>query len=138
MTLTFQDGTSLPVLGVHGRTMNYEGVFRDSLLFLMDPEEVSLQTVIEAFTPERCKILQLTDKTGQRQETFIHENYTLRVEAGQGSKDYAVSGSVTEIEQTPVVYVRMVQSTLTERTLLQQQELLDALIVASLEGQEVI
>ncbi len=134
MTLTFQDGTSLPVLGVHGRSINYEGVLRDSLLFLMDPENVSLQTVLETFTPEQCGSIQLMDETDRRREVYVHEHYTIRVEVGQGCKDFALSGSVTEQEQVPAVYVRMARSTQAERQLQAQQETLDALLVSTLEG----
>lgn len=134
MTLTFKDGTTLPVLGVHGRTMNYEGVLRDSLLFLMDPEKVSLETVLETFTPGRCAAIQLMDETDRRQEVFVHEHYTIRVEVGQGCKDFALSGSVTELEQVPAVYVRMARSTQAERQMQAQQEALDALLVSVLEG----
>lgn len=134
MTLIFKDGTTLPVLGVHGRTMNYEGVLRDSLLFLMDPEKVSLETVLETFTPERCAAIQLMDETDRRQEVFVHEHYTIRVEVGQGCKDFALSGSVTELEQVPAVYVRMARSTQAERQMQEQQETLDALLVSVLEG----
>ena len=134
MTLTFKDGTTLPLLGVHGRTMNYEGVLRDSLLFLMDPAEVSLEQALAAFTPERCGAIQLMDETDRRREVFVHEHYTIRVEVGQGCKDFALSGSVTESEQIPAVYVRMAQSTQAERQMQAQQETLDALVVSALEG----
>lgn len=134
MTLTFKDGTSLPLLGVHGRTMNYEGVLRDSLLFLMDPDKVSLERVLAMFTPERCASIQLMDETDRRREVFVHEHYTIRVEVGQGCKDFALSGSVTELEQVPAVYVRMAQSTQAERQMQAQQEMLDALVVSALEG----
>ena len=53
---------------------------------------------------------------------------------GQGCKDFALSGSVTELEQVPAVYVRMAQSTQAERQLQAQQETLDALVVSALEG----
>lgn len=134
MTLTFKDGTTLPLLGVHGRTMNYEGVLRDSLLFLMDPEKVSLETALETFTPERCAAIHLMDETDRRQEVFVHEHYTIRVEVGQGCKDFALSGSVTELEHVPAVYVRMARSTQAERQMQAQQEALDALLVSVLEG----
>ena len=134
MTLTFKDGTTLPLLGVHGRTMNYEGVLRDSLLFLMDPVIDSLEQALAAFTPERCGAIQLMDETDRRREVFVHEHYTIRVEVGQGCKDFALSGSVTESEQIPAVYVRMAQSTQAERQMQAQQETLDALVVSALEG----
>lgn len=134
MTLTFQDGTSIPVLGVHGRTINYEGVLRDSLLFLMDPEKVPLQTALEIFAPDRCGSLQLMDETDRRREVYVHEHYTIRVEVGQGCKDFALSGSVTEEEQVPAVYVRMARSTQAERQMQAQQETLDALLVSVLDG----
>ena len=134
MTLTLKDGTTLPLLGVHGRTMNYEGVLRDSLLFLMDPEKISLEQAMEALTPGQCAEIRLMDETDRRQEVFVHEHYTIRVEVGQGCKDFALSGSVTELEQVPAVYVRMAQSTQAERQLQAQQETLDALVVSALEG----
>lgn len=134
MTVTFQDGTSLPLLGVHGRPVNYEGVQRDSLLFLMDPERVPIQAAMEAFTPENCQAVTLAAEDGAHPEAFVHENYTIRVEVGQGSRDYALSGSVTELKQIPAVYVRMARSTLAERTLQAQQEILDSLVVAALES----
>ena len=135
MTVTFQDGTSLPLLGVHGRPVNYEGVQRDSLLFLMDPERVPIQAAMEAFTPENCQAVTLAAEDGAHPEAFVHENYTIRVEVGQGSRDYALSGSVSEPEQVPAVYVRMARSTLAERTMLSQQEVLDCLLAAALEGE---
>ena len=134
MTVTFQDGTSLPLLGVHGRPINYEGVMRGSLLFLMDPEKVPIQSAMEVFTPENCKAITLISGSSEREESFVHENYTIRVEVGQGCKDYALSGSVTELKQIPAVYVRMARSTLAERTLQAQQEILDSLVVAALES----
>ena len=100
----------------------------------MDPEKVSLEQALAAFTPERCGAIQLMDETDRRREVVVHEHYAIRVEVGQGCKDFALSGSVTESEQIPAVYVRMAQSTQAERQMQAQQETLDALVVSALEG----
>lgn len=131
MKVTLADGKNFEVLGVHGRSINYQGVTRDSLVFLFEPEKVSLDTVLEAFNESTCSSLAITDDEGN---TFIHEHYTLRIEAGIGCKDMVMSGGVSGNDTEQSVYVRMAQTTLSERTILQQQDTIDALVVALLEG----
>lgn len=131
MKLTFANGSELDVLGVHGRTVIYEGIQRDSLIFLMDPNAVSLEDAMGAFTESACKTMQLTDDKGNM---FVHEHYTIRVEVGQGYKDYALTGGVSGQDMEQMTYVRMARSTLAERQLQAQQEAIDALVLSALEG----
>ena len=130
MKITLENGAELEVLGVHGQTVLHEGVQRDSLTVLMDPEVVDLEQALAAFAPSACGTITLTDDDG----TYVHEHYTIRLEAGMGYKDYALSHGSTTGDRKQVVYVRMARSTLAERTLQSQQDALDALVLAALEG----
>jgi len=123
------NGAQLDALGVHGQNIFYQGINRDCLTFLFDPETVSLEVVCAAFVPENCTAIQITDDTG----TFLHENYTIRVQAGTGCQEYVLTGSVKE-DTGLCVFVKMAQSTLAERQILEQQAAIDALVVAALEG----
>jgi len=123
------NGAQLDALGVHGQHTFYQGVTRDCLIFLFDPAAVSLDAVCTAFVPENCATIQLSDDSG----TFLHENYTIRVEAGIGLQEHILTGSVKD-DTRQCVFVKMAQASLAERQLLEQQAILDALIVANLEG----
>lgn len=130
MKITFANGAELPVLGVHGRVVTHNGVQRDSLLIMMSPDAVTLEQALAAFSEDACGTIWLTDADG----TYVHEHYTIRLEAGQGYKDYALTGGVNTNDPAQCVYVRMARSTLAERQLQSQQESIDALLVAALEG----
>lgn len=130
MNIKFLDGTELESLGVHGRSVEYQGVRRDCLTFLFDPAVVSLGEAMTTFTPERCKVITLAVEDASN----VHENYTILVEVGQGVQEYVLSGTVNGHEPKDTVYVRMAQSTLAEREIMKQREEIDALLVASLEG----
>lgn len=131
MKITLSNGTEFEALGVHGRSMNYQGTQRDSLVFLFDPEAHSLTDIVNAFNEENCSAITLEDGNGN---TYLHENYTIRIEAGIGYKEMVKSGSVSTNDTTQAVYVRMAQTTLAERKLLSQQEVLDVLVAQALEG----
>jgi len=129
MKIQLANGAQLDALGVHGQNIFYQEINRDCLTFLFDPETVSLEAVCATFVPENCAAIQITDDTG----TFLHENYTIRVQAGTGCQEYILTGSVKE-DTGLCVFVKMAQSTLAERQILEQQAAIDALVVAALEG----
>lgn len=129
MEIKLSNGAQLNALGVHGRKVNYQGVQRDCLIILIDPQTVTVEQVCAAFTEENCRSIEIADSDG----TYIHEHYTIRVEVGQGYKDMALTGGVSGNDMTQVVYVRMAQSTLAEREIQQQREVIDQLIVSALE-----
>lgn len=131
MKITLSNGTEFEALGVHGRSMNYQGTQRDSLVFMFNPDDYSLNDIVNAFNEENCSAITLEDSNGG---TYLHENYTIRIEAGIGYKEMVKSGSVSSNDTTQAVYVRMAQTTLTERKLMSQQDVLDALVVQALEG----
>ena len=131
MKVTLSNGKELEALGVHGRSISYQGVQRDSLIFLFEIENESLSDALEDFTAENCGSITLKNDD---EELFIHEHYTIRTELGYGFKDLVLTGGISGKDDTKVVYVRMAQTTLLERTVESQQEAIDNLIVAALEG----
>ena len=131
MKVTLSNGKELEALGVHGRNISYQGVQRDSLIFLFEIDIESLTDAMTDFTAENCKVVTLESDDG---EQFIHEHYTIRTELGYGFKDLVLTGGISGKDDTKVVYVRMAQTTLLERTVENQQEAIDNLIVAALEG----
>lgn len=130
MKITFSSKASLDVLGVHGASVMHEGVQRDCLTVLMDPDAVPLEKALAAFTPEACQRLTLEDENG----SYVHEHYTVRLEAGCGFKDYVLLGGSGTGDKKQVVFVKMARSTMAERTLQEQQETIDALVLSALEG----
>ena len=135
MTVTLSNGEQLHCIGVHGSPVTYQGVTRDCLTFLFDPEEITVAQLLEKFTAENCKTVRLLDETDGSAREAVHENYTIRIGAGVGMRDLARRGmSGTEVrEEQPTGYVSMAQSTLAERMLLEQQKAIAAIIVSSLE-----
>lgn len=131
MKVTLSNGKEIEALGVHGRNISYQGVQRDSLLFLFEIDNESLTDAMTDFTAENCKVVTLESDDG---EQFIHEHYTIRTDLGYGFKDFVLTGGISGKDDTKVVYVRMAQTTLLERTVENQQEAIDNLIVAALEG----
>ena len=130
MKVILSNGRELEALGVHGRNISYQGVQRDSLIFLFDIENESLADAMTDFTAENCSKIMLTNED---EEQFIHEHYTIRTELGYGFKDLVLTGGVSGNDDTKVVYVRMAQTTLMERTVESQQEAIDSLIILALE-----
>ena len=155
MQIEFNNGKIFECLGVHSNQSTYQGVVRDCYTFLFDTAKVSLAEIEQQFTAENCRRLVLliekevsetiTDEetaetsvvTKTITEEFVHEHYTMRVGYGYGLQELAVSGGVgyggniTEPPE-PVNWVKMLQTTLAERSIESQQEVLDALVVEAL------
>lgn len=135
MIIRLINGTELDAYAVHGSTTMFQGVQRDSMTFLFDPEKVSLQTVAEQFTDGNTKAIQITDDEGNQ---YVHENYTIRSGMGVSMEDQIANGGFANAisgliqKNDPRVWVTMLQSTLAERTIQNQQEIIDALLVQSL------
>ncbi len=129
MNVKLADGKEFKALGVQGRNTYYQGVSRDCLIFLFDPEAVSYAEVCADFTESNCAAIEVSDDNGK----YLHENYTIRIETGEGLISYVLEGSVGQ-DTRECVFVKMAQSTLTERKILEQQAVIDALVVSALEG----
>ena len=131
MIVKLKNGFTISVLGVHGQNCFYQGVNRDCLIFLFDPSVVSLSDLAQAFTAENCQTISIEEE----ENCFLHENYTIRLAIGQGFQAEALGNQIGK-DDRQCVFVKMAQSTLAERQILQQQETLDALLIATLEGNE--
>ena len=129
MKIILLDGTELESLGVHGRTITYQGINRDSLIFIFDPNVVDINTVKEKFTPENCESIILVED----HDEFIHENYCIRTELGQTDRSLLLNEISRNdgVQSSEVVYVKMAQMSYTEMQVKKQQE---AIIINSLEG----
>lgn len=132
-TVRLADGTTIPCEGVYASPMMYLGVQRDALTFTFDPESVSVQKLLELFTPENCAEIQIRTEPSV---FVVHEHYTIRVGAGMSCQDLAnrmMTGGPVQ-NTNPAAWVTMVQSTPEERQLQSQQAALDALLINVLEG----
>ncbi len=129
MKIILSNGKKLDVLGVHGMPRTYLGVMRDCLMFIFD-ENTDINCLLENFSAENCKAVTILEDGGS--VAGVHENYTIRIEVGSGYQDSALRDPI--VSDTKVCWVTMAQSTMEERVLIEQQEAIDALLVASLEG----
>lgn len=117
MLIRFKSNIELECLGVHGSSISYQGVTRDCLTFLF-PADTDLSSLLDIFTPENCEQILLINDDSQD----LHENYTIRTNAGVGFKDNVLR--YNDGDATEVCWVSMAQSTLTERQLLKLNTLL--------------
>lgn len=135
MKITLADGSSILCENVTGAKMMYQGVSRDSLTIICNPADVTIDSMMVKFTPENCKTIIITDDSDQQ---FIHEHYTIRVGAGVSVLDLAITGATQgmfspDVSKTePKCWCTMVQTTVTERQLVQLQETTDALVIDAL------
>lgn len=138
-TIKLLDGTVYEVAEVIGSKITYNGVSRDSLLFLFDGGQ-SLAELQEKFTPENCATVEIdvttpaTEDTEEYVDVNIHENYTIRTELGSGKGRYVTGERFSDDEDDVVAYVRMVQTTEAERMLERHTREIEDLIIAVLEG----
>lgn len=130
MTVKLKNGDQFSCLGVHGGKVMYQGVNRDSLTFLFE-ENTNVEEISTAFSSENMQTISLLDSDGGEN---VHENYTIRVNCGKGRKDSVLGYGIED--DTMIVWVTMAQSTVSERLVLEQQQILDMLIVSALEGEE--
>lgn len=134
MEITLSNGKKFKALGAIGRPMQYQGVYRDTITFTFSLDDENLSDIVDSFTSEACNRIQINDNDN----VFIHEHYSIRISAGVGHKSVVTEtpiGGTNDIDPTPhVIYVRMAQTTLTERLIQGQQETIDSLLISSLEG----
>jgi len=135
MRIVLTNGTELVATGIHAQQVTYQGVLRDCLIFLFDPETISMDEAGKLFCADNCSTIKIVDEEGE----YLHSNYTIQLEIGRSIKEIALYGTMAGSEQAGFdmsnrVYVKMAQSTMAERQLERQQEVLDALLIAQLEG----
>lgn len=129
--IKFSNGETLSCVGAYANPVTYLGVTRDALTFAFDPEQVSIDELLRLTTPENCAAITIADGD----ELFVHEHYTIRIGAGVSCRDIALRGGMAgPVQDTqPMTWVTMAQSTPAERLLMDQQDVLDTLVAATLE-----
>lgn len=129
MVIKFMDETTLECESVHSRLKYYNGINRDSYIFVF-PDTVGLIEVVSKFTPENCRRLWLIDDNG---EEFLHEHYTIRL--GAGIKERGALLQIGEDEDHKMVaYVEMIRTTYSEQQLEELSDTVDSMLVAQLMG----
>lgn len=129
MKITLSSGTELEAIGVRGESVFFQGVNRDCLCFLFDPERYDMDELDRAFTAENCKSVTLTGEDG---EAFVHQGYVLRHGLEKGyDGNYGVSAGA---EPPPMrLAVRMAQISYLEQTEMELADAVDKLILSGLE-----
>ncbi len=137
--IELMDGTMLNCEGVHSSACFYQGTSREAYTFLFNPE-IDLNELSAMFVPELCDRIIIHTEDG---ESFVHEHFTIRYGLGCSTKESAIgdignSMNVSSIGQEDdpqkifVAWVKMIQTTLPEQMIIQQQEVIDSLLIAEL------
>lgn len=127
MNLIFANDETIEVLGVHGSSQMYQGVSRDFLTFIF-PVETDITELSKKFTPSNMRIFGLDDGDS----VSYHSDYTIFVAYGSGYQDHILHTPIQT--ERKCSYVIMAQSTMAERQMQNQQEIIDVLLVSELEG----
>jgi len=120
MQLKLNDGTTLDVLVVNGKSVYVQGAQRDALEIQLAKGSITVD-VLDALTADSTKTSKLTLIDGDSQ--YIHDNYTIR-------KECAIR-YVEEAGEDRTI-VTLAQKTDFEIQLAQQQAAIDALTLATL------
>lgn len=129
MKLIFNNLSELESLGVHSKSIVYQGVDREMYLFLFELDKYSLEELLNTFTEENCKSIVIID---DEENQFVHENFTLRIAAGIDHLEHLI-GRFSSSDTTQVAFVKMAQTTLSERTLQTQQDAINKIVLSMLE-----
>lgn len=133
MQITLTNGVVLDCLGVHAKQVTYQGVLRDCLIFLFNPDVYSVEEISEHFTTDNSNSIKIMNDSDE----YIHSNYTIQVEAGKGYRDMVLYGTMLGSEQAENtekrVYVKILQTTLAERKLEEQQKIIEKLLAEKVE-----
>ncbi len=131
MKVILNNGTELSAILVNGSTRHFQGENRDSLEFQFAKSAVTFDQLDTLFAePENTKRITLQQEGSE--ETYLHENYFLRVSLSLAPVVTAPSTD-TEPEVTEERYsVIMAQKTYAEMQQEALQETVDILVLESL------
>ena len=154
MIIKLKNGDCFKCLEVRAITMTYQGVIRDGLIILFRPEDISLNELEQKFTTENCQRMVVMNESEVNETTiaaendmetnivktvaeeYVSEDFTIRVGFGFGYKRYVFDDMPYSVNTTeppePVNWIKLLQTSLTERSIQNQQEVLDALVVEAL------
>ena len=128
LTIKLFDGTEFPCLGVGGKGYYYQGMNRDSLTFCFDKDSVSISDLVEKFTEDNCKAITIIGDTES-----VYYNYKIIDQIGIGNYSSIADGPVSPSDDMKCLFVRLIQTTLSERLWERHEEELNNIIVSLLE-----
>lgn len=129
MQVKFNDGTTLDVLAVNGKSVYAQGAQRDALEIQLAKSAMTVDA-LDAMTADSDKTAKITLIDGTNQ--FVHDNYSIRAELSIKPVVVTLATSTA-----PEVYEDRVCVTLAQLTFLEvqqkaQQSQIDALTLAQL------
>lgn len=129
MKVILNNRTELEAIQVNGQSQYFQGANRDSLEFQFPKDAVTFEQLDILFSePENTKRIALQ----QGEETYLHENYTLRVSMGLAPVVITpASGTVPEVTEERYSAI-MAQKTYAELQLEAMRETVDILVLESL------
>lgn len=123
------NGTEIPCFGALGQAYYYQGIQRDSITFYFDPENVTISSLIENFTEENCKAITIVSDDSE----YVHYNYQIIDQIGTGNYSSVAGGPVSANDERKCLFVRVLQTTYTERLWEQHDEAIDDIVISILE-----
>ncbi len=131
MQVRFQNGTTLDVLVVSGKSVYIQGANRDALEIQLAMGSVTIGA-LDMLTANSSKTSKLTLIDGDQQ--YVHDNYVIRAElAIKPIVTMPATGTDPEITENRLC-VTLAQLTYLEVTQKSQQSMIDLLTLSELEG----
>ena len=130
MKIKLANGQELDALGVRGENIYFQGMNRDCLGIIFDPERYSLAEIDGAFTSENCQSMTLTDESG----SYIHRGYIIRRSLEKSTSDGRTGGTGSGAAPKEKIIVKMAQISYLEQTQADLADAVDMLILSGLEG----
>lgn len=124
MQVKFQDGTTLDVLVINGKSVYIQGAQRDALEIQMAKDTTTVDA-LDALTADSAKTgkITITDDSG----TYVHDNYCIRAELAIKPVITAQETSTTPEVTEDRLCVTLAQLTYSEVQMAAQQAQIDAL-----------
>lgn len=124
MQVKFNDGTTLEVLAVNGKSVYVQGTQRDALEIQMAKTTTTLDA-LDTLTADTAKTRKLTLIDGDNQ--YVHDNYCIRAELAIKPVITAQATSTTPEVTEDRLCVTLAQPTYSEVQMAAQQAQIDAL-----------
>jgi hypothetical protein len=123
MQVKFNDGTTLEVLAVNGKSVYVQGTQRDALEIQMAKDTTTVDA-LDALTADNAKTgkITITDDSG----TYVHDNYSIRAELAIKPVITAQATSTTSEVTEDRLCVTLAQLTYSEVQMAAQQAQIDA------------
>ena len=126
------DGTEFTCFDILNRSYYYQGIQRNSLTFYFDTSTTVLSKLIEKFTDNNCSSIIISDD--EDESSFVYNYYQIIDQIGTGTYSSVSEGPVSSDSDKKCLFVKVLQTSYSERLLSQHDEAIDDIIIALLEG----